>query len=353
MAVNHKNVLILFSSSEIGGAERSIGNMAINNPNDYLKYQIATFGNNGPLSNWINTKSLECFCFNYKISHLIRYIKSHKPDVIYIIGFRLSILLRFYCKIFTKSLLVHGVRWNPSSNSKLDRSFRFFERFFSFLIDGYIVNSNSAKKLLLSLSIDKVKLIYNGISNTSNAEKESYQKKYIITIANLALRKGYLEYLDIIESIVKDFPSSQFLFLGYDNLNGKVQEIIKQKYLSSNVKYLGFKENVSDYLAQSKIFVLPSLYGEGCPTSILEAYKFKLPVVAYDIDCIPEIVDNNLDGILVNRFDPSSLENAIRGLLSNSEKIKIMGERGSEKVKKKYSLDNMINEHNSFFLDLK
>ena len=142
MAVNHKKVLILFSSSEIGGAERSIGNMAIYNHNDSLNYQIATFGQTGPLSNWINEQSLECLCFNNKISHLIRYIKSHRPDVIYILGFRLSILLRFYCKIFTKSLLVHGVRWNPSSNSLLDRSFRFFERFFSFLIDCYIVNSN-------------------------------------------------------------------------------------------------------------------------------------------------------------------------------------------------------------------
>ena len=149
MATNNKNVLILFSSSEMGGAERSIGNMAIKNTNKSLNYKIATYASPGPLSNWINSNSKECYCFNSKILHLIRFINSDKPDVIYVMGFRLSMILRFFCKIFTKTLLVQGVRWNPSSNSRLDKSFRFFERFFSFLVDGYIVNSKSAKELLL------------------------------------------------------------------------------------------------------------------------------------------------------------------------------------------------------------
>jgi glycosyltransferase involved in cell wall biosynthesis len=352
MAEHQKNVLILFSSSEIGGAERSIGNMALENSNQSINYKIATFGSTGPLSNWIKSKSLDCICFNKKISILLRFIYSNRPDVIYVIGFKLSFLLRFYCKIFTKILLVQGVRWNPSSNSKLDKCFRFFERFFSFLMDGYIVNSNSAKELLLSLSIKKVELIYNGISNINNYKKKSVQKEYVTTVANLSLRKGHFEYLKVIENVIEEFPDTIFLFIGYDNLNGKVQKLIKKKSLSSNVKYIGFKENIGDYLAKSKFFVLPSLYGEGCPTSILEAFKYKLPVIAYEIDGIPEIVENDFDGILVNQINKNSLENAIKDLLKDPAKIKIMGERGYEKLKKNYVLKNMLEKHNSFFLNL-
>ena len=247
---------------------------------------------------------------------------------------------------------MQGVRWNPSSDSKLDKFFRLFERFFSFLIDGYIVNSNSAKELLLSVAIENVELIYNGVSNLQNNENKSAKKKYVVTVANLSIRKGYFEYLGVIERIIQEFPDAQFLFLGYDNLNGKVQKLIKEKALSSNVKYLGFKENIGEYLNQSKFFVLPSLYGEGCPTSILEAFKYKLPVIAYEIDGIPEIVDNNVDGILVNQFDINSLENAIKKLIKNPDKVKIMGERGYDKLKKNYSLDTMLEKHNSFFLEL-
>lgn len=345
-------VLILFSSSQIGGAERSIGTMAMNNKSESVKYQLATFGSNGPLSGWIKSNGIGCFCFDYKIYSLIRFISYHKPEVIYVIGLRLSVLLRFYCKIFTKTHIVQGVRWNPSSNSRLDRTFRFFERRFSFLIDGYIVNSNSAKELLLSLGVKKVELIYNGVSTENIIKKKPNQKKYIITIANLAPRKGHIEYLQIIENIIKDFPEINFLFLGYDNLNGKFQKLIEKKSISSNVTYLGFKENIGEYLSNSIFFVLPSLYGEGCPTSILEAFKYKLPVIAYEIDGIPEIVKNDFDGILVDQINKNSLENAIKVLLENPEKIKIMGQRGYEKLKKNYLLNTMIEKHNSFFLDL-
>ena len=95
MADNHKNVLIIFSSSEVGGAERSIGNMAIENSNKALEYQISTFGTFGSLTNWIESRSAECHCFHFKISCLIKFIHSNSPDVIYVMGFRLSVLLRF------------------------------------------------------------------------------------------------------------------------------------------------------------------------------------------------------------------------------------------------------------------
>ena len=112
----------------------------------------------------------------------------------------------------------------------LDRVFRFVEKLFSFLLDGYIVNSNSAKKLLSSIANNKVELIYNGISYPSNRISKS-DNNNVITIANLSERKGYKEYLNVISDVVKRVPNSQFLFLGYDNLNGEIQKLIIEKNL--------------------------------------------------------------------------------------------------------------------------
>ena len=117
------------------------------------------------------------------------------------------------------------------------------EKSFSFLLDGYIVNSNSAKKVLNSISNNKVELIYNGISSPSNRISRSSNNN-VITIANLSERKGHKEYLNVISNIVRRVPSSQFLFLGYDNLDGEIQKLIVEEKLSSNVQYLGFQENV-------------------------------------------------------------------------------------------------------------
>ena len=87
MSVNQKNVLILFSSSEIGGAERSIGNMAVENSNQSINYQIATFGSIGPLTHWVKNNSKKCYYFQYKVIPLMKHINSYKPDIIYVIGF--------------------------------------------------------------------------------------------------------------------------------------------------------------------------------------------------------------------------------------------------------------------------
>ena len=195
-------------------------------------------------------------------------------------------------------------------------------------------------------------MIYNGISYLPDRFIDLPKKNYVITVANLSERKGYKEYIKVIQNIVKQLPDAQFLFLGYDNLNGQIQKLIKKENLSSNIKYLGFQENVGTFLNESSIFVLPSLYGEGCPTSILEAFTYKLPVVAYAIDGIPELVSHNVDGVLVDTAKSNSLEYAIKDLLLDPVRVKKMGENGFRKVNDNFSLTNMIEKHNSFFLDL-
>ena len=353
MTAEPLTVLLLFSSAEIGGAERSLSRMAFSNKNPLVSYQLATFGSAGTWSEWIESMFIKPHCFNYKIWSLLKYIYLTKPDVIYIVGFRLSVLLRFFCVFFSKSMLVQGVRWNPNSNSMLDRIFRLVEHGFSFLLDGYITNSNSTREVLNSIVKNKVELIYNGISYPLNKPSRNSQNNNVITIANLSRRKGHRDYLKVISDIVKKVPSSQFLFLGYDNLNGEIQKLIVEENLSSNVQYLGFQENVEHFLAKSTIFVLPSKYGEGCPTSILEAFSFKLPVVAYRIDGIPELVSNNVDGVLVDVDDNDSLANAIEDLLLDPNKAENMGSKGYQKVKENFLLNDMIKQHNDYFLSLK
>ena len=264
----------------------------------------------------------------------------------------LSIYLRILRPFFFKCKLVQGVRWNPNSDSSLDTFFRIFERLFSSLLDGYIVNSKAAKKNLRSLKISNVELIYNGISCSTNKIFNA-KRTNIITVANLSHRKGHKDYLQIISKVIENFPSSKFLFLGRDNLNGAIQKLIVDNNLSKNVSYLGFAENIDKYLAQSSFFVLPSKYGEGCPTSILEAFSYKLPVIAYNVDGIPELITNNKDGFIIELDDSISFGKAIEEFLRNPNKAKEMGGNGFQKVKDLFMIDKMLNDHNEYFLRFK
>ena len=85
----------------------------------------------------------------------------------------------------------------------------------------------------------------------------------------------------------------------------------------------------------------------------MEAFSYRLPVIANDIDGIPELVSHNIDGILTNKSSNASMELAIRELLLNTEKAKRLGENGYQKVIEQFQLTNMIQKHNSFFKTLK
>ena len=349
--MNSVNVLLLFSSADIGGAERSLSRMALFNKDSSVKYQLATFGSNGAWSSWVESNGDICQCFSGRISRLIRYIHINKIDVVYMIGFRLSLLLRFILPIFFRVKLVQGVRWNPVSATALDRIFRFTERFLSFLVDGYIVNSASAALTLSDLSIDSVELIYNGIPRIP--KNIAYgRNKTVITVANMSNRKGYVEYLDVISDICTKVPEASFVFLGKDNLDGKIQRLIGKMGLSKNAEYYGFQEDIEPFMLSSSVFVLPSQYGEGCPTSILEAFSYSLPVIAYHIDGIPELVMDGIDGLLIDVGDQESFAEAIIKLLLDPNRAISMGSQGMKKVKSTFMIDNMLERHNRYFLGL-
>jgi glycosyltransferase involved in cell wall biosynthesis len=346
-------ILVLFSGCGIGGAERSLTRMVNVNKDKNITYQVATFSTTGDWSEWANDLNLRPICFGNRFFSLIKYIRQNNYQFVYIIGFRLSIYLRFIKFLLPNVKLIQGVRWNPNSQSKLDKVFRFIERYFSFLMTTYITNSKIAKEQLLQLGINKnkVEVIYNGIEIIKTKQIEKQQQ--VITVANLSERKGYIAYLSIIENVLKVVPEVRFLFVGRDDSKNIVETIIKKKGLEKNVFCLGFREDIPDLLQQSSIFVLPSLYGEGCPTSILESFANKLPVVAYAIDGIPELLNDEKDGLLSDKCNATSMSNNIIELLKNPKKAQQFGEMGYQKVKEKFTLEVMLEKHNNYFKSIK
>ena len=204
------------------------------------------------------------------------------------------------------------------------------------------------KKTLLSRCNIKKKdvfVIHNGVNLPDINRFSSNKSNEILTVANLSPRKGYIEYLDIISQVVKLVPDLKFIFLGRDDMNGLVQRKIIEYELSDFVSYEGFHSDLKEFYKRAKLFVLPSLWGEGCPTSILEALSYSLPVVAYNIDGIPELINNGNDGVLLELGD-TNVSYEIADLLKSPDKLSLMGQRGREKIKHKFRIESSVRAHN-------
>ena len=97
---------------------------------------------------------------------------------------------------------------------------------------------------------------------------------------------------------------------------------------------------------RAKLFVLPSLWGEGCPTVILEALSYSIPVLAYNIDGIPELINNNSDGLLMD-IEGDREFNEIVNLLNNNDSLSAMGKLGRTKIECKFTIESCTNNHNA------
>lgn len=358
------SVLLLFSSSEFGGAERSLSRMTF--ASQMVDYQLATLGGEGPWCDWVRSQGSEPLVLGRggasaalmlkALSRLIRHVRSHPVDVIYVCGARAALLLRLLRVLLPGIRLVHGVRWNADSDSRLDRFFRWMERLTHSLVDAWITNSAVAKQTLVSrcgVPAGRVFVIYNGLESLpADVPPLSERPLEVLTVANLNPRKGHREYLQVVREVLKAVPDAKFVFVGRDDMNGEVQQAIAEAGLSGHVRCEGFQADVSPWFRRARLMVLPSLWGEGCPTSILEGFAYGLPVVAYAIDGIPELIDDGVDGVVVSPNKPDGLPGAIVRILQNPVRAENMGMAGKEKVACRFTLAHCANEHAQTFYKL-
>ena len=356
--------LILFSSSEIGGAEKSLSRLA--NKGEKNEFILGSLSGDGILLQSKMNTNLEVNKFGFKkisffnlalscIKALI-FSKKNNIDFLYICGFKACTIIRIISIFIKTPKIIHAIRWNPKSTNKDDTIFRKLEKIFIFKTSGWICNSRSAKDTLVSccgIPPEKIITIYNGIDISEKIiNNNSNVKKVVLTLSNFAPRKGIIEYLSIIEKVITLNKKVTFILAGRDDMNGIVHKKIKEKKLDKFIKTPGFVYDANEVLKKADLVVLPSLLPEGCPTSILEAMSFGKPVIGYDINGLNELVINNKTGFLIPLNDQASMTSCIIELLSSSELIEKFGINGYNTVKNNFSLNEMLRKHRNYLANL-
>lgn len=357
-------VLILFSSSDMGGAERSLSRMACASRN--IQFELATIQGEGAWCDWIRKQGQEPIVLGKNSSkfltgffawrYLFWYLRKNPVQLIYVCGVRASLWLRMFRFLIPDTKIVHGVRWNPASKSRLDYFFRLVEKNCSRLIDAWITNSAIAKSTLVQrcgIAEKRIQVIYNGIERLP-VDLPEYQQRplEILTVANLNPRKGYREYLISVKQVIDQLPEARFVFIGRDDMQGEIQLAIQAAGLNEYIRYEGFQADISWWLKRARIFVLPSLWNEGCPTSILEAMSYSIPCVAFSIDGIAELFKDQKQGYLLPKGNYSAMAEAILSLLKNPEQSMLMGQSAQQRIQHDFTLSQTVALHENFFTNL-
>jgi len=228
----------------------------------------------------------------------------------------------------------------------------------------FIANSRFTLSSLVSsylLSPSKVRLIYKSVnSKPYNRQKDIGIIKgadlstppTVLFVGTNMQRKGIITLIKAINDILIRVPQCNFLIVGEDRFLTTYKKIAANNNIIDKIKFLGHRSQTELFSIYNKasVFVLPSLT-EAFGVAILEAMAAGAVPVASDVGGIPEIIQNEINGLLVPPDNPKALADAISRLLETPDLMAKLKSNGMETVDK-FSPEVMINKTIDVYNDL-
>ncbi|WP_020675698.1 glycosyltransferase family 4 protein [Geopsychrobacter electrodiphilus] len=182
------------------------------------------------------------------------------------------------------------------------------------------ISTQIEKRLEDDLGSDRCVRIPDSFSDFSHENKAVAEirerfpgKKLIGQIGSLYTIKGHTFTIQVARKLALERPDLQFVILGE---GGERSRLEQQATGLSNLTFIGFVQDVGNWLAALEVLVHPSLR-EGLGSILLEAQQLGVPVIASDVGGIPDVVIDGETGLLVPAGDSLALQEAILRLVDN------------------------------------
>ncbi|MBI9045457.1 MAG: glycosyltransferase [Anaerolineaceae bacterium] len=163
----------------------------------------------------------------------------------------------------------------------------------------------------------------------------------IISAGRLTYEKGFDLLLDAIPNVIQKFPDAKFALCGDGFQREDLEKQARDLGVLNHVKFLGFRSDVAELMMLSDIYVLPSR-SEGMPNAIMEAMSLELPVIAFSVGGIPELIIQSQTGILIKPQDVDALSQGIIDLINDPGKGQKLGQAARRTIREKYNLEEKM-----------
>lgn len=204
--------------------------------------------------------------------------------------------------------------------------------------------SKASEKDILNLFpflIGKTIVIPVGLETTSRIEGIKFKpqdSQHIVHVGGFTFEKNHIGILKIFKSVLNSNSNVHLHLIGDGPLKSQIEKEVKNMGLTSKISFYGFVDNPLSFIKAGDIFILPSII-EGLPAVILEAMFCEVPVIAYNVGGISEIVFNGETGCLIEKNDETGFASAINETLQDYKKNSFRIDQA-----KKLVTDNFLNE---------
>ncbi len=175
-------------------------------------------------------------------------------------------------------------------------------------------------------------------------------QKIILHTSNFRKVKRIPDVIEIFRIINSKVPS-HLVLVGDGPEQLKAYELVEKYNLLDRVHFLGNQDCVMQILSMANLFLMPS-EKESFGLAALEAMACEVPVVASNVGGLPEVIEHNKSGYLVETRDVQAMaEGAIR-ILTDDKIYKSFAKRAREIAKTKFNVKDIIKEYEDLYLEL-
>ncbi len=167
--------------------------------------------------------------------------------------------------------------------------------------------------------------------------------------AELSSRKRQIWLIKTLKEVLKEHNDIHLLLPGRDSLNRKCQKLVKKLNLEEQIHFIGFRKDIPELLKISDLAV-SSARQEGLPVNIMEAMYVGLPIVASNCRGNRDLVQDNINGYLINLNDQDKFEQCIRTIYQ-AKKSDIYFGKKSKNIIKDYVLDKLLIMMNEIYFN--
>ncbi len=288
---------------------------------------------------------------------LVAYIRYAKIDVVHTILPNSYIVGGIACALTRRRLVMSRVSLNWYQD--IHPVYKLLERVLMHHIVRVAIGNSRAILAELrdeGVAAHKLHLIHNGIpvgtfnklmgSRSQARESLGLDPDALVfsVIGNLWPYKGHADLLAALALASAALPPDWVLLLVGRDIDGQravLEEICNRQDLAAHVRFLGERGDVPRLLRAADIHLSPS-HTEGMPNNVLEAMCAGLPVIATNVGGIPELVVDDVTGILVPAANPPAMAKAILGLLANPARMAAMGAAARARVLESFSIEQSV-----------
>jgi glycosyltransferase involved in cell wall biosynthesis len=295
------------------------------------------------------------------VRRVIRFLAQSKPHLVVTKGF----FPHLYGGLAARRLGIPCI-WHVQDfiSERFRRAFGFAAR----LLPSHVIADGAAIGRQLHSLKGRISVILNGVDCSvfrPGLDSESVRGEFGVPAGSILIGhvgrmtpwKGQHYLLEAFGRVVRDAPNAYLVFVGdpvfdTDRYQTQLQELTARLGLTERVIFAGYRHDMPEVLGAFDVFAFTSVEKDTSPLTLLSAMSAGLPIVAFDIEGVRELVDEGGQMLLVPRKDSEELAASLLRLIADPELRQRLSVSARSQAEHRFSLEEHVARIEKVFLEV-